>query len=55
MDFFNFPSDWGNFSTFINWLFNQGLNIVFLVWVLNFLFSILHETLRHLTHNGGRL
>ena len=55
MDFFFFPEDYSSFTMFVNWLFNQALGIVFLVWVMNFVFSVLQRITHFLSHNGGKL
>jgi len=55
MEFFFFPTDYQKFSMFIEWVFNKALDIVFLVWIMNYLFSTLQRITRCLSHNGGRM
>ncbi len=50
---FGFPADFTSFTEFIYWCIGSAFDIVFIVLVLNFTFSILHEIIIHLM-GGGR-
>ena len=50
--FFGFPADFGSFTSFLNFMSNQALSLVVLVWFMNWFFCALKELV--LTLGGVR-
>lgn len=54
--FLGFPSDFKSFFDFVLFLINGSIDFVFIVWVLNFVFSMLHDLVLSASGvKGGRL
>ena len=52
IDFFAFPYEYRSFTYMISWFFSKSVDIVCLVFVMNFIFSTLRGICHRIAHGG---